>query len=78
MIGVSILAIGVNALSYWVDLNGDSTVMFGVLMSGLFAMQVALLLSKRLTNGIYGSLASINVLRRFSNPGINNHLKSKG
>jgi hypothetical protein len=78
MIGVSILAIFVNMLSYWVDISGDSTVMFVVLMWGLFAVQVALLLSKRLTNGVYGSLTSPRILRRFSNPGINNLLKGKG
>lgn len=67
MIGVSILAIFVNALAYWVDLIGDSVLMFEVLMWGLFALQVALLLSKRLTNGIYRSLTSISLIHRILN-----------
>jgi hypothetical protein len=78
MIGVSILAIGFNALSYWVDLNGDSTVMFEVLMGCLFVVQVALLLSKRLTNGVYGSLTSLNLVRRLLDAIPNNLVKSKG
>lgn len=58
MIGVSISAIFVNILSYWIDFYGDSTVFFEVCMYSLLLIQIALLLSRRLTNGIYGSLAS--------------------
>lgn len=58
MIGLSISAIFVNILSYWIDFYGDSTVFFEVCMYSLLLIQIALLLSRRLTNGIYGSLAS--------------------
>jgi hypothetical protein len=81
MIGLSILAIGVNAMSYWVGFYGDSTLMFEVLMYGLLAIQIALLLSKRLTNGIYRSLGSLagNRVVRFMSNHIPNYLgKSKG
>jgi hypothetical protein len=81
MIGLSILAIFVNAASYWVGLYVDSTLMFEVLMYGLLMIQIALLLSKRLTNGIYrslGSLAGTRVVRFISNHIPNYLVKSKG
>jgi hypothetical protein len=58
MIGLSISAIFVNIISYWIDFYGDSTVFFEVCMYSLLLIQIALLLSRRLTDGIYGSLAS--------------------
>jgi hypothetical protein len=63
LMGLGILAIIVNAIAYWVDLYVDATTLFEVLMWVLFAAQLALLLSKRLTNGVYGSLASISLVR---------------
>jgi hypothetical protein len=80
MIGLSFLAIVVNAMSYWVGLYGDSTLMFEVLMYGLLMIQIALLLSKRLTNGIYsslGSLADTRVVHYIANHSPNNLVKSK-
>jgi hypothetical protein len=81
MIGLSILAIVVNAMSYWVGFYTDSPLMFEVLMYGLLMIQIALLLSKRLTNGIYaslGGLAGTRMVRLISNHNPYNLVKSKG
>jgi hypothetical protein len=81
MIGLSILAMVVNVMAYWVGLYADSTLMFEVLMYGLLMIQIALLLSKRLTNGIYrslGSPAGTRVVRFMSNHIPNYLVKSKG
>jgi hypothetical protein len=81
MIGLSILAILVNAMSYWVGFYADSTLMFEVLMYGLLAIQIALLLSKRLTNGIYrslGRIAGARMVHYITDHFPNNMVKSKG
>jgi hypothetical protein len=69
MIGVSISAIFVNIASYWIDFYGDSTMFFEVCMYSLLLIQIALLLSRRLTDGLYGSLAGLSVFRAASNSG---------
>jgi hypothetical protein len=81
MRGLSIAAILVNAMSYWVGFYADSTLMFEVLMYGLLAIQIALLLSKRLTNGIYrslGRIAGARMVHHFDNHFPDNLVKSKG
>jgi hypothetical protein len=63
MIGVGILAVFINVLSYWVGLYGDSTVFFEVCMYPLLLIQIALLLSRRLTNGLHEYIAGVSVFR---------------
>jgi hypothetical protein len=70
MIGVSIAAVFVNMLSYWGQFYTDSTVFFEVCMYSLLLIQIALLLSRRLTDGTYrtfGSIAGLSVFRAHSN-----------
>jgi hypothetical protein len=72
MIGVSISAIFVNIFSYWIDFYGDSTTFFEVCMYSLLLIQIALLLSRRLTDGTYrtlGCIAGLSVFRAASNSG---------
>jgi hypothetical protein len=63
MIGVGTLAVFINVLSYWVGLYGDSTVFFEVCMYPLLLIQIALLLSRRLTDGLHEYIAGFSVFR---------------
>jgi len=61
---LNIFAISLNAMGYWLDINGYSQNLHYYLTIALYLLEVLILLSKRLTDGIYGSLSKLAVFCR--------------
>lgn len=61
---INISSIGVNAFGYWMWINSAGLEVYVYLINALYVLQLVLLMSKRLTDGIFGGLSKLAVFCR--------------
>lgn len=67
IITLCIIDIVLNMFAYWLSLYGDITGLFDWSMRFVFLVQAVFLFSKRITDGIANTVATVGVLRSDSN-----------